>query len=179
VLFGVTGLFSYGAMWLATAVAATYFVRRRPMLNAITGVGALLPLFACYALGYAWRDGIRLADFGGTWLAWLAMDVALLVAVCGPMVVRAARRVRDTPGWPFLVGAGAAVVFDVVGGLAYGGAVSSWLAVFPWLLVPALAPRPRPTLRGDTVQAGELPLLLVAAGALTAITLQLFLAPAR
>jgi hypothetical protein len=186
-LLGLTGLFGYGAAWLGTAVAATYFVRRRPLLNVITGAGALLGLFAFDALGHAWRDDLELDLLGGGlgWLTRLALGLVVVVVVCGPACIRAARRVRDTPGWPFLVGAATAVAFDVLGGLGHGGygghggVESSWLALYPWLLVPALAPQPRPALRGDTVQAGEMPALLVAVGAVAAVVLQLVLVPAR
>ena len=83
---------------------------------------------------------------------------------------RSARRLRNTPGWPFLVGAGMAVAFSVLFGLARGGAEAAWLPFFPWLTVAAVAP---------TEQAGPTrpsPLLLVAVGALVAIVVAALLA---
>ena len=46
--------------------------------------------------------------------------VLLLAIACGPALLRALRRVRTTPGLPFLVGAGLAVGFAVVSGLSRG-----------------------------------------------------------
>jgi hypothetical protein len=189
-LLGLTGLFGYPAPWLGTAVAATYFVRRRPLLNAITGLGALVPLFAVYAIGFSWPESLgmsRSAALGGsaglggsawaTWAVWCVLDMVVLVVVAGPVLVRAARRIRLTPGWPFLVGSGAAALFSLAAGLAQGGVEWSWLPLLPWLLVPALAPRPRPAEPGDTVRAGEMPVLLVAVGATAAVVLRVCLVP--
>jgi hypothetical protein len=193
-LLGVSGLFSYPAMWLGVAVAAAYFVRRRPLLNVITGVGALLPLFALRLAGYSWPDGLARAGTGlvdQSALAWLAPDLLAVLLCCGPVLVRATRRVAMTPGWPFLVGAAAAASFALLDGLASGHAVETsaaegvaggggvatmWLPLFPWLLVAALAPRPRPALPGDTHSAGEVPYGLVGVGAALAIVLAALLA---
>jgi len=180
VLFGVSGLFGYPAIWLGVAVAAAYFVRRRPVLNVITGVGALVPLFALRLAGYSWPEGLGLAGGGlsePAALAWLAPDLLAVCLCCGPALARAARRISMTPGWPFLVGAGAAAVFALLAGLAGGGVQTSWLPLFGWLVVPALAPRPRPALPGDTSSAGRIPYVLVAIGALTASALAALLAP--
>jgi len=173
-LLGVAGLFGYPAIWLGVAVAAAYFVRRRPLLNVITGVGALLPLFALRLAGYSWPDGLAQAGgglFDHAALTWLVPDLLAVPLCCGPVLARAARRISMTPGWPFLVGAGAAALFAVLDGLADGGVQASWLPLFPWLLVPALAPRPRPALPGDTSSAGQIPYGLVAAGAALAVVL--------
>jgi hypothetical protein len=189
-LLGLTGLFSYPAPWLGTAVAATYFVCRRPLLNAITGLGALVPLFAVYAIGFSWPESLGLSRSAGqdgsagaawttwqTWAVWCVLDVVVLLVVAGPVLVRAAARIRLTPGWPLLVGAGAAALFSLAAGLAQGGVEWSWLPLLPWLVVPAVAPRPRPAEPGDTVRAGEMPLLLVAVGAATAVVLRVCLVP--
>ncbi|WP_238441242.1 hypothetical protein [Frankia sp. AgW1.1] len=173
-LLGVAGLFSFPAMWLGVAVAAAYFVRRRPLLNVITGVGALLPLFALRLAGYSWPDGLARAGtglFDHAALAWLVPDLLAVLLCCGPVLVRAARRIAMTPGWPFLVGATAAALFALLDGLASGGVVTSWLPLFPWLVVAALAPRPRPALPGDTSSAGAVPYGLVGAGAALAVVL--------
>jgi hypothetical protein len=180
VLLGVTGLFDYSAVWLGVAVAAAYFVRRRPLLNMITGAGALIPLWLFHAWGFSWPDGLgmaRSAESGDTALvAWVVLDLVVVVVVGGPALVRAARRIRMTPGWPFGVGVVAAALFSLSLGLARGGIEESWLTLFPWLLVPALAPQPRPEGPGDTRQAGDLPLGLVAGGALVALLLRVCLA---
>ncbi|MDT3442021.1 hypothetical protein [Pseudofrankia sp. BMG5.37] len=179
-LLGVSGLFAYPAIWLGVAVAAAYFVRRRPMLNVITGAGALAPLFALRLAGYSWPEGLARAGadlFDHAALTWLVPDLLAVSLCCGPALARAARRVSMTPGWPFLVGAAAAALFALLMGLAAGGVEASWLPLFPWLVVPALAPRPRPALPGDTSSAGRLPYGLVCAGAALATALAALLPP--
>ncbi|ONH32028.1 hypothetical protein BL253_07365 [Pseudofrankia asymbiotica] len=179
-LLGVSGLFAYPAIWLGVAVAAAYFVRRRPMLNVITGAGALAPLFALRLAGYSWPEGLARAGadlFDHAAPTWLVPDLLAVSVCCGPALVRAARRISMTPGWPFLVGSAAAALFALLMGLAAGGVQASWLPLFPWLVVPALAPRPRPALPGDTSSAGRLPYGLVGAGALVATALAALLMP--
>jgi methylthioxylose transferase len=73
--------------------------------------------------------------------------------------------VRNTPAWPFLVGAGAAVLFAVFAGLARGGVEQAWLTFFPWLTVAAVAPQRQ---AGPPVPS---PLLLTGAGAAVAVVL--------
>ncbi len=179
-LLGLAGLFGYAPVWLGVAVAAAYFVRRRPILNVMTGLGALLPLWLFYAWGFSWPDGLALASaprpgLAGT-LAWIVVDLTVVVLVCGPVLIRAARRLRLTPGWPLLVGAGATMLFATVLGLADGDVEESWLPVFPWLLVAAVAPHPRPELPGDKLRAGNLPVVLMSLGVLSALALRLCLA---
>ncbi|WP_163554133.1 hypothetical protein [Candidatus Frankia alpina] len=178
-LLGLAALFGYAPVWLGVAVAAAYFVRRRPLLNVITGLGALLPLWLFYAWGFSWPDGLALASAPrpsvGAALAWIFLDLTVVVLATGPLAVRAARRLRLTPGWPFLVGATATMLFAVTLGLAEGGAERTWLPVFPWLLVAAVAPRPRPARPGDRLQAGSLPVILVSLSAIGALGLRLCL----
>ncbi len=73
-------------------------------------------------------------------LAWSVISVVVLLLAVGPPLVRSMRRIRNTPGWPFLVGAGVAVAFSLAAGLARGGAEAAWLPFFPWLTVAAVAP---------------------------------------
>ncbi|WP_261554453.1 hypothetical protein [Frankia tisae] len=178
-LLGLAALFGYAPVWLGVAVAAAYFVRRRPLLNVITGLGALLPLWLFYAWGFSWPDGLALASAPrpsvGAALAWIFLDLTVVVLATGPLAVRAARRLRLTPGWPFLVGATATMLFAVTLGLAEGGTERTWLPVFPWLLVAAVAPRPRPARPGDRLQAGSLPVILVSLSAIGALGLRLCL----
>jgi hypothetical protein len=178
-LLGLAGLFGYPAVWLGVGIAAAYFVRRRQLLNVITGVGALVPLFAFQVAGFSWPDGLAVAGagvLGRNTLAWLVPDLLIVLIGCGPVLVRAVHRIAMTPGWPFLAGAGAASLFSLVAGLAVGGVEATWLALLPWLVVPALAPRPRPPRLGDTLRAGETPVGLVAMGALLAVALAAVLA---
>jgi hypothetical protein len=177
-LLGVATLFNYAVAWLAVTVIATYFVRRRPMLNVFTGAAALVPLALFRLWGFTWPKGLTAAqaDFSlrvgphRSWALWAALDVLLLLLACGPALLRALRRVRLTPGWPFVVGAGLAVVFAVASGLSRGEVERSWLPFFPWLLVPAVAPARRPV-EGEP-DAGPTPVLLVGAGALGAIVIE-------
>jgi hypothetical protein len=181
---GMAALCGYGVAWLGIAVVATNFVRRRPFLNVVTGAAGLLPLWVFFAWGFSWPEGLAAAGAdvtgrgGGSraWLAWAPLDVALLAVACGPVLVRAARRWRMTPGWPFLAGAVPAIALGVLTGLSRGEVERSWLPFFPWLLVAALAPRPRPPGPGDRTTAGDLPTGLVAIGAATAVLLAALLA---
>ena len=69
------------------------------------------------------------------------VTIALVVLLAaGPPLFASARKVRNTAMWPFLVGAGAAVVFSIAAGLARGGVEHAWLPFFPWLLVPVASP---------------------------------------
>jgi hypothetical protein len=173
-LLGVAALFSYAVGWLAVSVICVYFVRRRPLLNVATGVSALLPLAAAQALGFSWTDGLlaarrELAERVGPYrpaVVWGGLALVVLLLAAGPALVAAVRKLRLTPGWPFVVGAAIGVAYAVLAGLARGEAERYWLPFFPWLLVAAVAPERR----GEP--AGPTPVLLVAAGAATAVCLQ-------
>ncbi len=173
-LLGVAALFSYAAPWLGLSVICVYFVRRRAMLNAVTGAAALVPLVLAKLAGFGWKDGLTAAqtDFSvrveptRSAVLWGCLSVVVLVLAAGPAIVASARKVRRTPGWPFLVGATVAVGFAVAAGLARGEMEHAWLPYFPWLLVAAVAPerrggRPAPT-----------PLWMAGAGALVAVTIE-------
>ena len=175
---GVAALFSYAAPWLGLSVVCLYFARRRAFLNIATGLGALIPVLAAQFAGFIWIDGLLAAraDYAArvephrSALWWGGISLVVLLLAAGPALVRSLRRVRNTPGWPFLVGAGVAVAFSVLFGLARGGAEAAWLPFFPWLTVAAVAP---------VKQAGPpppSPLLLVAVGALTAVIVEAVLA---
>jgi hypothetical protein len=174
VLLGLASLFSYAAPWLGLSVVCLYFARRRPFLNLCTGLGALLPVLVADRLGFAWLSGLAgaRADYASrvepyrSALWWGALSVVALLLACGPVLVASLRKMRNTPGWPFLVGAGCAVVFSVLAGLARGGVEHAWLAYFPWLTVGAVAPRRQ---AGPDIPA---PLVLAAVGALTAIVIE-------
>lgn len=180
VLLGVGALFSYSVAWLGLSVACLYFARRRPFLNIATGLGALLPVFAAKLAGFDWLAGLASAhaDFAsrivphraGLW--WSLVSLVVLLLAAGPPLAASARKVRNTPGWPFLVGAACAVLFSILAGLARGGVEHAWLAFFPWLTVAAVAPQRQ---GGGPVPA---PLLLVAIGAVVAVAIDAVLAPA-
>jgi methylthioxylose transferase len=180
-LLGVAALFAYGVPWLGLSVACLYFARRRAALNLFTGAAALVPLGLAQAAGFSWVDGLMAArhDFGlriephRSVLWWSGISLVVLLLAAGPALYASLRKAGNTPGWPFLVGAGAAVVFTVLAGLARGGVEAAWLAFFPWLTVAAVAPRRQ---GGPPVPA---PLLLVGAGAAVAIAVAAVLVPAR
>jgi hypothetical protein len=177
-LTGVAALFSYAAPWLGLSVVLVYFARRRPFLNLATGLGALIPLTAAYLLGFRWTDGLLAAhaDYASriqanrSALWWSGISVVALVLAAGPPLFASLRKVRNTPGWPLLVGAGIAVLFSVLAGLARGGVEHAWLPFFPWLTVAAIAPE-RPA--GPVVPA---PLPLTAVGAMVAVVVEAVLA---
>jgi hypothetical protein len=177
-LTGVAALFSYAAPWLGLSVVFLYFARRRPFLNIVTGFGALLPILAAQLAGFGWVDGLLAAEADYSQrvvpyrsvLWWSGISVVALLLATGPPLVASARKLRNTPGWPFLVGAGAAVVFSVVAGLARGGVEHAWLPFFPWLTVAAVAPERQ---AGPVVPS---PLLLTAIGAAVAVAIEALLA---
>jgi methylthioxylose transferase len=178
ITLGVAALFSYAAAWLGLSVVCLYFARRRAFLNVATGLGALLPVLAAQMAGFSWIDGLLMAraDYAARiepvrsapW--WIGISLVVLLLAAGPPLIRSLRRLRNTPGWPFLIGAGGAVAFSVLAGLARGGAEAAWLPFFPWLTVAAVAP---------AMQAGtppRSPLRLVLVGALTAVVVEAVLA---
>lgn len=188
-LLGVAALFSYSVAWLAVSVICIYFVRRRPLLNVATGAAALLPLAAARVAGFTWPDGLSAAqaDFSRrigphrSWALWIGLDLLILVIAAGPAVWPAARKVRRTPGWPFLIGAGLAVAFALASGLSRGEVERSWLPFYPWLLIPAVAPERAvggdapavPAPAGTRASSSSpTPVMLVALGALSAVVIE-------
>lgn len=173
-LLGAAALFSYAIPWLGLSVICVYFVRRRPLLNVVTGAAALLPLALARSAGFVWAAGLTeaQADFSirvepqrSAWV-WGPVSLAVVVLACGPPIVASARKIRRTPGWPFLAGAAVAVGFAIVAGLARGEMEHAWVPYFPWLLVAAVAPERR----GGEV--ASVPLLLIGVGAAGAIVLE-------
>lgn len=173
-LLGVGALFSYATPWLAFSVVCVYFVRRRPLLNVVTGAAALVPLALAQSAGFGWAAGLTAAQADFSWrvepqrsaVVWGLISLVVLGLACGPAVVSSARKIRRTPGWPFLVGAVAAVGFAVTAGLARGEMEHAWLPYFPWLLVAAIAPERR---GGEPAPT---PHWLIGAGALGAVILE-------
>lgn len=177
-VLGVAALFSYSVPWLGLSVVCLYFARRRPMLHLASGLGALIPVLLATWAGFNWFDGLvtAQADFAAriephrSALWWSGISLVVLLLAAGPALVASVRKLRNTPGWPFLIGALVAILFSVFAGFARGGVEHAWLPFFPWLLVAATAPE-RPA--GAPVHP---PLLLVTAGALTAIVIEAALA---
>jgi hypothetical protein len=173
-LLGLAALFSYSAPWLGLSLVCLYFARRRAFLNIAAGLGALVPILGANALGFGWVVGLTGArsDFisrvepyrSAGW--WTAISLAALLIAAGPPLFASIRKLRNTPGWPFLVGAAAAVVFSVLAGLARGGVEHAWLAFFPWLTVAAVAPERQ---AGPAVPS---PLLLAGVGAVVAVVIE-------
>jgi hypothetical protein len=174
VLIGVASLFSYAAPWLGISIVCVYFARRRPFLNVVSGLGALIPVLAASLAGFSWPNGLAMAaeDFSlrvepyrsAIW--WAVLSVVALVAATGPAIVASARKMRNTPAWPFLVGAGSAVLFSIIAGQARGGVEHAWLPFFPWLTVAAVAPDEQ---GGPPVPT---PVLLAGVGAVAGILIE-------
>jgi hypothetical protein len=177
-LLGIAALFSYAAPWLGLSLVCLYFARRRPFLNLGAGLGTLIPIVVSDALGFAWLTGLTEArdDFisrvepSRSALWWSAISVVALFLAAGPPLYASIRKLRNTPGWPFLVGAATAVLFSVLAGIARGGVEHAWLPFFPWLTVAAVAPERQ---GGQPVPP---PLLLVGVGALSAVIIEAVLA---
>ncbi|NJC70396.1 hypothetical protein HC031_11835 [Planosporangium thailandense] len=178
-LAGGAALFSYAVPWLGLALILLYFARRRPFLNLASGIGALVPvLIASDVFGFSWAAGLRVAH--ADWavriaphrsaLWWSGISLVALLLAVGPPLLASLRKVRNTPAWPFLVGAGTAVLFSVLAGLARGGVEHAWLPFFPWLTVAAVAPERQ---AGPPVAA---PLLLTVLGVVVAVVVEAVLA---
>jgi hypothetical protein len=174
-LAGIAALFSYAVPWLGLSLILLYFARRRPFLNLASGLAALAPVLAALQLlGFSWADGLSVAHADWTTrvvphrsaLWWSGISLVALLLAVGPPLFAGLRKVRNTPAWPFLVGAGAAVVFSVLAGLARGGVEHAWLPFFPWLAVAAVAPERQ---AGPPVAT---PLLLAALGAVVAVVVE-------
>jgi hypothetical protein len=173
-LLGVAALFSYAAAWLGLSIVGIFFARRRAALNLFSGIGALTPILLISLTGFAWTDGLVAAygDFANrieperSAMWWGLISICALLIAAGPPLIASIRKLRNTPGWPFLLGAAAAVLFSVLAGLARGGIEHAWLPYFPWLTIAAVAPE----IQGGT--PAPPPLLLVSAGALTAIVIE-------
>ncbi|MFC0530695.1 hypothetical protein [Phytohabitans kaempferiae] len=170
-LLGMAAMFSFAVPWMGFSLVCLYFARRRAALNILTGLGALVPVAVAQVLGFRWVDGLLAAQRERPVLWWGAISLAVLLLAAGPALVASLRKMRNTPGWPFLVGAGAAVLSTVLAGLARGGVEHAWLTFFPWLTVAATAPERQ---AGPPVPS---PLLLVGAGAAAAVVLRAALAP--
>jgi hypothetical protein len=175
---GIGALFSYAAPWLGLSLVCLYFARRRPLLIMASGLAALVPVLSADALGFSWVEGLRLAhqDWSSrvepyrSVLWWSGISLVALLLAAGPPLVASLRKVRNTPGWPFLIGAGAAVLFSVLAGLARGGVEHAWLPFFPWLAVAAVAPERQ---AGPAVRS---PLLLAGLGSVVALVVEAVLA---
>lgn len=178
-LVGVAALFSYSIPWIALSLLLICFVRRRALLILLIAIGLLVPLLLAWWAGFSWFDGLSTAQEytsltvgpHRSWLVWIPLDLLVVVIACGPVLVGAARKVRRTPGWPFVVGAALGIGFAVGSGLTRGEAERAFLAFFPWLLVPAVAPGARPAEPGQAA-SGPLPWPLVALGAATGIVVE-------
>ncbi|HEU0130002.1 MAG TPA: hypothetical protein VFQ85_03300 [Mycobacteriales bacterium] len=172
-VLGVAALFSYAVGWIAATLLVVCFVRRRALAIAFVGAGALVPLALARLAGFVWPDGLTAAQADWSvrvgphrsWALWALLDLVVLVIACGPHVVTAARRVRRTPGWPFLVGALVGVGFAIASGLARGEVERSWLPFFPWLLVPV-------TGTDDDGEPARPSLVLLALGAGAAVVIE-------
>jgi hypothetical protein len=170
---GVAALFSYAVGWLAAILLIVCFRRRRVTTIAFVGFGALVPLALARAAGFVWPDGLTVAQADWSvrvgphrsWLLWAVLDLVVLVVACGPHVVTAARRIRRTPGWAFVVGAAVGIAFAIGSGLSRGEVERSWLPFFPWLLVPV-------TGDDDDGEPGRPSLLLLALGAGAAVVIE-------
>jgi hypothetical protein len=170
-LLGGVALTDYAVVWgVAAALACTYFARRRPLLNLVTAVTALMPLALFSHAGFAWPDGLgaaRHALSGRPWAAWVIPSLVALAIAAGPAVVGAAASLRRTAGWPLLVGGAVVVLASIALGLARGGAERAW---WPAALLLVTASTATPVDRRHTPW-------LVGLSGLTAVLLAAFVVP--
>ncbi|MEV0647074.1 hypothetical protein AB0I28_17585 [Phytomonospora sp. NPDC050363] len=173
-LLGAATMFSYAAAWMGLSLVFLNFARRRPFHNIATGLGALTPLLIAQLWGFNWMTGLHMAyddytnriEYQRPALWWALLSVVVLIIVTGPAIVASARKMRNTPGWPFLIGATVAVLFSIAAGLTRGGVEHAWLPFFPWITLAATAPA------APGGPPARMPLLLAAAGATTGVIVE-------
>ena len=145
---------SYGLTLMALPVLAVALVTRRlrPLLVGGGGVAAVVLAFT--ASGFWWFDGYSAlvvryhADIAADrpYAFWVFANLACLLVVAGPLVVRAmplALRCRRTPAAALFLAAAAAVALADLSGLSKAETERIWLPFAVWLLAgAALLPPP-------------------------------------
>ena len=145
---------SYGLTLMALPVLAVALVTRRlrPLLVGGGGVAAVVLAFT--ASGFWWFDGysaLVVRYHAGIaadrpYAFWVFANLACLLVVAGPLVVRAmplALRYRRTPAAALFLAAAAAVALADLSGLSKAETERIWLPFAVWLLAgAALLPPP-------------------------------------
>ncbi|MDQ3153034.1 MAG: hypothetical protein M3R63_15420, partial [Actinomycetota bacterium] len=147
---------SYGLTLLALPVLAVALVSRRvrPLVLGAVGVGAVVVAFT--AAGFWWFEGyseLVVRYHAGIaadrpYAFWVIANLACLLAVTGPLVLRAAPaalRHWRTPAAALFLAAAAAVLAADASGLSKAETERIWLPFAVWLLAGAalLPPRSR------------------------------------
>lgn len=182
-LLAIAALLSYGAAWFAVSLLCLYFARRRSMQILVAAGAALAVLALAATLGNSWPYGLvdtynaaigEIAAHPGQ-LWWLALMPALVCVACGPAVIESLRRFGSSSAWPLMIGPLLALMIAPLSGSNPEQPEYGWIALCPWLIVAATAPRvhgphaaPRP---GERKRSVRVPLVTAAAGACAAIVL--------
>lgn len=172
-LLGIAALLSYGAAWFAVSLLCLYFVRRRPVQILVSAGAALAVLGVAATVGPSWPYGLvdtynaavgEIAAHPGQ-LWWLAIMPALVCVACGPAVVESLRRFGSSTAWPLMVGPVLALMIAPLSGSNPEHPEYGWIALCPWLIVAATAPRTDGR-RGARRRGGRrsVPVPLVSAG---------------
>ncbi len=148
VLLGYGLYLSYGLTLVVLPVLAVALVARRLRPLLVGGLGMAAVVLAFTASGFWWFDGYSalVARYHAGIAAdrpyafWMAANLACLLVVAGPLVVRAAPlalRCWWTPAAALFLAAAAAVVLADVSGLSKAETERIWLPFAVWLLVGA------------------------------------------
>jgi len=154
VLLGYGLYLSYGLTLMALPVLAVALVTRRLRPLLVGGVGVAVVVLAFTASGFWWVDGysaLVVRYHAGIaadrpYAFWVVANLACLLVVAGPLVVRAAApalRCWRSPAAALFLAAAAAVVLADVSGLSKAETERIWLPFAVWLLAgAALLPLP-------------------------------------
>ncbi|MEV3937038.1 hypothetical protein AB0K52_13810 [Glycomyces sp. NPDC049804] len=182
-LLGIAALLSYGAAWFAVSLLAVFFARRRSSQILVAAGAALAVLGLAAALGNSWPYGLvdtynaaigEIAAHPGQ-LWWLALMPALVCVACGPAIIESLRRFGSSAAWPLMIGPLMALMIAPLSGSNPEQPEYGWIALCPWLIVAATAPR----IHGLRAPLGferskrsvRVPLVTAGAGACAAIVL--------
>lgn len=182
-LLGIAALLSYGAAWFAVSLLAVFFARRRSSQILVAAGAALAVLGMAAALGNSWPYGLVdtynaaigeiAANPGQLW--WLALMPALVCAACGPAIIESLRRFGSSAAWPLMIGPLMALMIAPLSGSNPEQPEYGWIALCPWLIVAATAPRTNglraPLGFERSKRSVRVPLVTAGAGACAAIVL--------
>ena len=183
-LLGIAALLSYGAAWFAVSLLCLFYARRRSAQILVAAASALAVLALAAMLGNSWPYGLvdtynaaigEIAAHPGQ-LWWLLLMPALVCVACGPAIIESLRRFGSSAAWPLMIGPLLALMIAPLSGSNPEQPEYGWIALCPWLIVAATAPRihganaaGKP---GETrMRSVRVPLVTAGAGACAAIVL--------
>lgn len=145
-LLGAAVLTAYESSAVGIGMLCIYFLRRRPMMILVSGLGLSAVLLIAALSGWSWSGGFdAVTDIDGLTrlgphVAGVVTGIVVVAALVGPIMATSWRKVRNTAAWPFMLTAVSALVFLLLIRVHSGTWIS---AMAPWsalLAVAAVAP---------------------------------------